>query len=93
VSLKLRFPEKLRRQLEQSAFYSRSMNAEIIYRLEQAFSDDRARRQERQRIKEDVWMAQLDEALLRAVKKMEQSGFKIARVPKTADETEDGEKK
>ena len=40
VQLKLRFDEKLRRKLELAAERAdRSMNAEIIYRLEQSFAD------------------------------------------------------
>jgi hypothetical protein len=50
VQLKLRFEEKLRRQLEQSAtFYSRSLNAEIIQRLERSLEAERTGRREWQR--------------------------------------------
>jgi hypothetical protein len=41
VQLKLRFEEKLRRRLERAAEQNkRSMNAEIIHRLEQSFETD-----------------------------------------------------
>jgi hypothetical protein len=92
----VRLPEKLRRQLAQLAtFYSRSMNAEIIYRLEQSLIEDRAQREywRKQAKGEELLLSRLDEALLRAVEKMERAGFKIAKIPKTSDETEDGEKK
>jgi Arc-like DNA binding domain len=92
----VRLPEKLRRQLAQLAtFYGRSMNAEIIYRLEQSLIEDRAQREywQRQAKGQELLLSRLDEALLRAVEKMERAGFKIAKISKTADETEDGEKK
>jgi hypothetical protein len=41
----VRLPEKLRLQLTQlAAFNGRSMNAEIIYRLEQSLAEDRAKK-------------------------------------------------
>ena len=41
VQLKLRFPEKLRRRIEAAADKNeRSMNAEIVHRLEQSFERD-----------------------------------------------------
>jgi hypothetical protein len=41
VQLKLRFPEALRRQIERAAAkQERSMNAEIVHRLEQSFSKE-----------------------------------------------------
>jgi hypothetical protein len=40
VKLNLRLPKKLHRQLVQlGTFYNRSLNAEIIYRLEQAMAE------------------------------------------------------
>ena len=47
VQLKLRFPEKLRLRIESAGERSnRSMNAEIIHRLEQSFEkDDQAAKQ------------------------------------------------
>jgi hypothetical protein len=44
VQLKLRFPEKLRQRIEVAAGRNqRSMNSEIVHRLEQSFEkDDRA---------------------------------------------------
>jgi hypothetical protein len=55
VQLKLRFPERLRRQIEQAAERNRqSMNTEIIERLERSFEkvDDQAR--DRELVKEAV---------------------------------------
>jgi hypothetical protein len=41
VQLKLRFPEKLRQRIESTAGRNqRSMNAEIVHRLEQSFQKD-----------------------------------------------------
>jgi hypothetical protein len=41
----VRLPEPLRQQLTRlAAFYGRSMNAEIIYRLEQSLAEDKAQR-------------------------------------------------
>jgi Arc-like DNA binding domain len=41
VQLKLRFPEKLRQRIESAAARNeRSMNAEIVHRLDQSFQKD-----------------------------------------------------
>jgi hypothetical protein len=67
VHLKLRFPERLRRQIEQAAERNRqSMNTEIIERLERSFQkvDDQAR--DRALVKETITstLAQLDDESL-----------------------------
>jgi ATP-dependent exoDNAse (exonuclease V) alpha subunit len=50
AQLKLRFEERLRRRLEQSAtWYSRSLNAEIIHRLERSLEAEKTGHRERQR--------------------------------------------
>jgi hypothetical protein len=58
----VRLPEKLRRNLEQLAhFYSRSMNAEIIYRLERSIAEDRERRQRKRGLPGLIELAETEE--------------------------------
>jgi hypothetical protein len=53
VQLKLRFPERLRRRIEQAAERSRqSMNAEIVDRLEQSFHKEDALERDRKLVQE-----------------------------------------
>jgi Arc-like DNA binding domain len=89
VQLKLRFSKALRLRLEREAKkQNHSLNAEIIRRLEQSFrkeeeADLTVKATEKV---EDRLKAALEEA----VKRMERSGFKIARVQKRPNRTDEG---
>lgn len=77
-----RLPEELRRRLERVAWASqRSMNAEIIHRLELSFKEE----------SESKLEARLAARLEEAVKRIEEAtGGKVARLPKKARKTQEG---
>jgi len=98
----VRLPENLRRELEQlAAFYGRSLNNEIIYRLERTRADDKARKQQASEdartLSKESMSERLDriertfesyERLLRAQQKVAQHAL-AALAKATEPETED----
>jgi Arc-like DNA binding domain len=103
----VRLPEKLRRELEDLAsFYGRSLNNEIVYRLERTRAEDRAKKQQANEDAKALSPSSLSERLdriektlesfarlLKAEQKVAQDAMAaLARGSKKADEPEEESK-
>jgi Arc-like DNA binding domain len=101
----VRLPEGLRRELEQLAsFYGRSLNNEIIYRLERSRAEDKARKQQANEdakaLSKESMSDRLDRiektlesfaSVLKAQQKVAQDA--LAALARQSKKTDEGEKK
>jgi hypothetical protein len=95
----VRLPETLRRDLEQWAtFHGRSLNAEIIYRLEQSLAEAKARRGGRLEPSLSDRLDKIEKVLtsfsgmIRAQQKVAQEAMALAKKSRENDDPEDESK-